>query len=43
MIKYVYVFLFLLKINENNPYLFSQNYYPFDFVFKNYFQKIMAK
>ena len=43
MAKQTYVFLLFLKISENNSYLYSKNCSLFHFVFKNYFQKTMAK
>ena len=43
MIKGVHVFLLFLKINENNSYLFSKNYYLFHFIFKNYFKRTTVK
>ena len=43
MIKRIHIFLLFLKIDENNSYMFSKNYFLFHFIFKNYLQKTIVK
>ena len=43
MIKQTHIFFLLLKIDENNSYLFFKNYFVFYFILKKFLENVILE